>query len=99
MNTIGEIMCRSTCVEAALSGEGGVMITFCRTSTQPYIMACGTADVNEICNQEKTVPLEWITSDGTDVSAELIEYVLPLIQGQVTVPYKEGLPEFAYRKD
>ncbi len=51
-----------------------------------------------ICNQEKTVPLEWITEDGSDIGKEFIEYAFPLIQGEVSVPTKDGLPLFAYRK-
>ena len=58
----------------------------------------GTADVNHICNKEKAVPTEWITGDGSDISSAFITYARPLIQGDVTVPTKDGLPVFAYRK-
>jgi len=85
-------------VNAALNGETGKMICFNRNSDSPYQMTCGTADVNIICNKEKTVPLEWITNDGSDVSAEFIKYAKPLVQGQVEVPMKEGLPNFAFRR-
>ena len=93
------IMAGTKGVEAALEGQTGIMITFHRTCDQPYILTCKTADVNLICNQEKTVPLEWIFADGTDVSEELVNYILPLIQGKVTVPSKNGLPAFAYLED
>ncbi len=85
-------------INAALQGETGKMITFNRNSNAPYTLTCGTADVNLICNQEKTVPLEWIIDDGTDLSQEFIDYALPLIQGQVSIPMQNGLPLFAYRK-
>ena len=58
----------------------------------------GVADVNHICNKEKAVPTEWITGDGSDISSAFITYARPLIQGDVTVPTKDGLPVFAYRK-
>ena len=56
-------------------------------------------DVNEICNKEKTVPVEWITREGSDISDDFIIYALPLIQGTVDVPTgTDGLPAFVYRK-
>ncbi|MDD2980073.1 MAG: 6-phosphofructokinase [Hespellia sp.] len=84
-------------VNAALAGETGKMIAFTRTSDAPYTLECTLQDVNEICNKEKTVPLEWIINDGSDISEEFITYARPLIQGQVDVPMKDGLPNFAYR--
>lgn len=81
----------------ALEGQTGKMITFIRTETEPYAITCSTADVNDICNKEKSVPLSWITKDGCDVSDEFIAYARPLIQGQVEVPMEDGLPQFAFR--
>lgn len=85
-------------VERALAGETGVMITFNRTADAPYKMVYGTADVNQICNAEKPVPHEWICKDGSDVTGAFIRYALPLIQGHVEIPEKDGLPQFLFRK-
>ena len=85
-------------VNAALNGETGKMISFVRTNTSPYELSFSTADVNIICNQEKAVPLSWITKDGSDVTDEFIRYAAPLIQGSVDVPTENGLPLFAFRK-
>lgn len=85
-------------VQAALAGETGKMITFLRGRSLPYELSYGTADVNEICNEEKPVPTEWITRDGSDLSPDFIEYARPLIQGHVELPTKDGVPVFAYRK-
>ena len=85
-------------VNAALNGETGKMISFVRTNTSPYELSFSTADVNIICNQEKAVPLSWITKDGSDVTDEFIRYAAPLIQGSVDVPPENGLPLFAFRK-
>lgn len=85
-------------VNAALNGETGKMISFVRTNTSPYELSISTADVNIICNQEKAVPLSWITKDGSDVTDEFIRYAAPLIQGSVDVPTENGLPLFAFRK-
>ena len=85
-------------VQAALKGETGKMITFNRHYNHPYELSYGTADVNNICNKEKPVPAQWITENGSDISNDFIAYAAPLIQGNVTVPMKDGLPAFAYRK-
>lgn len=85
-------------VNAALNGETGKMISFVRTNTSPYELSFSTADVNIICNQEKAVPLSWITKDGSDVTDEFIRYAAPLIQGSVDVPTENGLPLFAFHK-
>ena len=85
-------------VLTALSGETGKMINFIRNKSVPYELTYGTADVNLICNQEKTIPLNWITNDGSDISSEFIDYVRPLTQGYVELPTKNGIPLFAYRK-
>ena len=55
-------------VEAAVSGETGKMIAFSRVYDSPYELHFTTEDVNHICNQEKTVPAEWIIRDGSDMS-------------------------------
>lgn len=85
-------------VKCALEGETGKMIAFKRMSNNPYATDYVTADVNLVCNQEKNIPLSWITNDGTDVNEDFISYVRPLIQGQVDVPMEEGLPKFAFRR-
>ncbi len=88
-------------VQAALNGETGKMVSFVRRQAEDgsYQMECGLEDVNLICNEEKEVPAEWITENGSDVSEEFIKYVTPLVQGRVNVPLGEdGLPVFVYRK-
>ena len=87
-------------IQAALNGETGKMVSFVRRQAEDgsYQMECGLEDVNLICNEEKEVPAEWITENGSDVSDEFIKYVTP-VQGSVNVPLGEdGLPVFVYRK-
>ena len=85
-------------VKCALEGETGKMIAFKRVKGAPYTIDYVTADVNKVCNQEKTVPAQWITKDGTDIGEGFIAYARPLIQGEVTVPMEDGVPKFAYRR-
>lgn len=88
-------------VQAALNGETGKMVSFLReTGTDgSYSMKCSLEDVNVICNEEKTVPADWITADGSDVTQDFLDYAAPLIQGTVEIPLgTDGLPDFVYRK-
>ena len=85
-------------VKCAIEGETGKMIGFSRLAGEDYKIDYVAEDVNLICNQEKTVPLERITGNGSDIGQEFIDYALPLIKGEVKVPSEDGLPLFAYRK-
>lgn len=90
-------------VTAAIKGETGKMVAFKRQSPltldADYVLNYATEDVNEICNKEKTVPLEWISEDGSDVTETFLAYARPLVRGNVLVPTDEDdLPKFAYRK-
>lgn len=86
-------------VRESLKGATGKMVSYIRTSDLPYHMTLGLEDVNLICNQEKTVPLEWISPDGSDVTDAFLTYALPLIQGTVEIPLStDGLPDFLSRK-
>ena len=90
-------------VTAAIKGETGKMVAFKRQSPltldADYVLNYATEDVNEICNKEKTVPLEWISEDGSDITEAFLAYARPLVRGNVLVPTDEDdLPKFAYRK-
>ncbi len=79
-------------VKAAFEGDTGKVIVLDRVSEDPYICTTGTQDVHKIANIEKKVPLEWITRDNTYVSDELIHYIRPLIQAELSPVMVDGLP-------
>lgn len=79
-------------VKAAFEGKNGQVITLKRISDDPYMCITEAADVHLIANVEKKVPLEWITEDGTYVKNELIRYIFPLIQAEITPLWVNGLP-------
>ncbi len=80
-------------VKAAAEGETGKVGVFERVSQNPYLVGTSIYDVNAIANVEKTVPKEWIINDGTGLSQEAIDYMLPLIQGEVYPFMVNGLPK------
>lgn len=79
-------------VKAAFEGDTGKVVVLDRVSEDPYICTTDTQDVHKIANVEKKVPLEWITEDGTNVSDELIHYIRPLIQAELSPVMVDGLP-------
>lgn len=85
-------------VKHAMEGVSGMMVAFKRTGNDPYSMECTLADVNEVCNKEKTFPAQWITKNGTDIGPEFLTYVLPLIRGEADRKMENGLPHYLYRK-
>lgn len=90
--------CGQEGVKMALQGQTGLMVSMQRDSQNPYTITYCGVDVNQVCNQEKLVPLEWITNDGADIGEAFIEYAAPLIQGESRPPMENGLPAFLYRR-
>ena len=86
-------------VEAAVSGETGKMVGF-RRDTKYGIYKCTPilVDLKDVANAEKVVPREWINEEGNNVTDEFIEYVVPLIQGELETPYEHGMPKYARLK-
>ena len=82
-------------VEYTLAGETGFMPVINRVADKPYSYNISLGDLDVIANQAKSVPREWINEKGNDIKQKLIDYMLPLIQGEVEVAYKEGLPVYA----
>ena len=64
-----------------------------RLNDDPYEIVFRNVPVKDVANKEKTVPTEWITPDGHDVTEEMMTYLTPLIQGEVNPTYKNGIPE------
>lgn len=65
-----------------------------RTSDAPYTYEFEMGNLAEIANAIKEVPREWINEAGNDVTQEMVDYLKPLIQGEVPVAYKDGLPAY-----
>ena len=80
-------------VKAASEGQSGKMALLKRISDDPYICVTDTADVREVANLAKAVPLSMINENGDHVTEEFIKYVRPLIEGEVSQLTVNGLPQ------
>ncbi len=74
----GELACR-----AAMQGESGKMVAFRRVSTEPYVMEPFLADIDEVMMNERTMPDEYINSEGNGVTESFKEWCRPLIGGEL----------------
>ncbi len=85
-------------VKAAVNGETDKMVCYERQPGEAYKCEYRLLPLELAANTEKTVPLNWITNDGTYISDEYVKYALPLIQGDCKAPLEDGLPRFAHLK-
>lgn len=85
-------------VKLSLNGETAKMICFNRIDNEKYMINYKYVDVGYVCNQEKLFPKNWIIGNNTDIHYDFINYVTPLIEGEVNIERKDGLPVFCYRK-
>lgn len=79
-------------VQTSMEGHSGVMMTFQRVQNQPYQVEYTYKDVLKIANLEQRIPVEWINDEHNDITQELYDYLIPLIQGEVTITYENGIP-------
>lgn len=79
--------------QCAIEGMTGVMAAIIRTSSNPYEVVFRRVRVNSVANQEKKVPLEWINEEGNDVTPAMMEYLTPLIQGEIHAVFENGIPK------
>ena len=85
-------------VKAAVAGETDKMVCYARKPGDKYVCEYKLLPLELAANTEKTVPVEWITNDGTGISDEFVKYALPLIQGEPELVKEDGLPRFAKLK-
>jgi len=86
-------------VELALKGHNSVMPTIVRTSDKPYRWKIGMARLEDVANQEKMLPRDYITTDGFHITAKGRRYLAPLIKGEDYPPYRNGLPQYVVLKN
>lgn len=80
----------------ALSEEGvtASMVTLERVSNDPYEVAYGYAEIKHIANEARSIPLDWISPSRNDIEQPLIDYLAPLIVGEMSITYQNGLPVY-----
>jgi 6-phosphofructokinase len=87
-------------VEMALAGKNAIMPTIDRISNNPYQWKIGSADLADVANVEKTMPVDFITADGFGITDKCRDYLYPLIQGEAYPDYDDrGMPRYVVLKN
>ncbi len=85
-------------VKAASNNKTGEMITIIRDEAKDYKVCYKTYDIHDIANVERKIPTEWIDEENNQMKQEFIDYAKPLIMGELTPIYKDGVPVHLIRK-
>ena len=87
------VMVGKGAVKAATEGKTGVMMTIDRAEGDEYTTTVGCADIAGIANAIKTVPTEYINDEGNGITEAGLNYLKPLIMGELTLKFENGLPK------
>ncbi len=79
-------------VREAISGKSGIMAATVRVSDNPYTVKNASFPVCEIANKVKAVPREFINADGNGITEAGLAYLRPLILGECSLSYSDGVP-------
>jgi len=82
-------------VKAAVNGETAKLVTLVRGDGEQYTCETGLSNLSDVVGNLKKLPREWINEDGVSLNFQFFRYATPLIQGEVAVPYDNGLPAYA----
>lgn len=83
-----------TAVAHALKGASGYMSIIRRESNQPYRVSYDIADISLIANEVRSVPRDFINASGNNVTEKMAEYLRPIIVGQPSLTYENGMPVY-----
>ena len=86
-------------VDLALKGKNSVMPAIIRVSDEPYKYRIGHAELKDVANVEKFMPLDFISKDGFGITEKCKRYLRPLIQGEDYPKYEDGLPVYVSLKN
>lgn len=79
-------------LDAANRGESGVMMAFRRIPGEQYRIEIFTEPAVNCVGKIKHFPAEWINESKNGVTAEAVDYFLPLIKGEPVIRYENGIP-------
>jgi 6-phosphofructokinase 1 len=74
--------CGRAAVVAAAKQHGGTMVTL-QCTRQPYQFSTGLVGLSEVALLERTLPQEYRSPAGNDVTTEFLSYIAPLV-GEIT---------------
>ena len=83
------------CVE----NHSGKMVGIKRLSNKPYKTELELVDIEKVANKTKMIVPKY-TDSHFQIDDEFMDYILPLIEGEIEVEYKNGIAQyFAFDKE
>lgn len=83
-------------VYMATHGMSGKMASFARKSGAYGVEIVGV-DVDSVANMVKKVPADFLDSGDGFVTKKCIDYLSPLVKGEIGLEYYRGLPNYFFR--
>ncbi|MBP3582942.1 MAG: 6-phosphofructokinase [Clostridia bacterium] len=83
----------SAAVKYATEGKTGIMATIDRAEGEEYSVTFGYRDISTIANAVRGVPDEYINAEANGITEAGLNYLKPLIIGEVDIKYLNGMPE------
>lgn len=81
-------------VKYAIAGYSGYMTAIMRLNNDKYKCKTDLVKLQDVSNRVKNVPLNWINEEGNGMKDEIINYVQPLILGEVNPFNENGLVKY-----
>ena len=86
------VMTGEAAVNFAVRGSAGTMVCMKRYEGSEYEIYFEALDVLSIANAVRSVPLEYINEAHNGVTQACLDYLAPLIVGELPIVYKNGMP-------
>lgn len=83
-------------IEAAIAGKTGRMVTLLRAQSQEYACETGLTAIEDFETDSKPLPENWISDDQSSLNHAFIQYLFPLVQGEVTAQFENGVTKMAH---
>ena len=79
---------------SANEGASGEMVYFKRLSSKPYACEIEHCSVLDVANYISALPDDYINAEGNYITEACADYILPLIKGEASPAYENGLPKY-----
>lgn len=81
-------------VGKGISGKTGIVMAIKRVSDNPYTVSYEAQDVDKVANIARCVPDDYINEEKNFVTDKFVHYITPLVEGEIALSFKKGIPEF-----
>ncbi len=81
-------------VKAAIAGQSGKFVGLVRNDGEHYASETILLNLGDAVGRYKPIPDNWLSEDGLGVAYQFYRYANPLMQGEVPVPFENGVPLF-----